>query len=77
MNEVKFTKGKHRMSMQVESVDDCQCPIRRRLAEAERLLRRYRTETPLGNQPHMIAHEADAFLGRAVNGSAVHGDGNG
>lgn len=33
-----------------------------RLAEALRLLRRYRTETPLGHQPHMIAHEADAVL---------------
>lgn len=27
------------------------------------LLRRYRTETPLGHQPHMIAHEVDAVLG--------------
>lgn len=26
------------------------------------LLRRYRNETPLGNQPHMIAHEVDAAL---------------
>lgn len=26
------------------------------------LLRRYRTETPLGHQPHMIAHEVDAAL---------------
>jgi hypothetical protein len=28
------------------------------------LLARYRDETPLGNQPHMIAHEVDAALGR-------------
>ena len=26
------------------------------------LLSRYRKETPLGNQPHMIAHEVDAIL---------------
>ena len=34
-------------------------------AEAERLralLTRYRNETPLGHQPHMIAHEVDATL---------------
>ena len=30
--------------------------------EALRLLKRYRTETPLGHQPHMIAHEADAAI---------------
>lgn len=28
------------------------------------LLARYRDETPLGNQPHMIADEVDAALGR-------------
>jgi len=27
------------------------------------LLMRYRTETPLGHQPHMIAHAVDATLG--------------
>ena len=26
------------------------------------LLKRYRDETPLGNQPHMIAHEVDQIL---------------
>ena len=31
------------------------------------LLARYRDETPLGHQPHMIAHEADAALGRGPN----------
>jgi hypothetical protein len=33
--------------------------------EVERLralLTRYRNETPLGHQPHMIAHEVDAAL---------------
>jgi len=30
--------------------------------EAAVLIRRYRTETPLGNQPHMIASDADAWL---------------
>ena len=33
-----------------------------RAASAVALLRRYRNETPLGHQPHMIAHEADATL---------------
>lgn len=33
-------------------------------AAVERLLRRYRAETPLGHQPHMIAHEVDAALSR-------------
>jgi len=30
-----------------------------------KLLARYRDETPLGHQPHMIAHEADKALGRS------------
>ena len=34
-------------------------------AEMARLLARYRDETPLGLQPHMIAHKADEALGRA------------
>ena len=37
-------------------------------AEVERLrelLIRYRNETPLGHQPHMIAHEVDAALKEA------------
>lgn len=42
-----------------------------RLAEALRLLRRYRTETPLGHQPHMIAHEADAVLRTADSATEV------
>jgi hypothetical protein len=29
------------------------------------LLIRYRTETPLGNRPHMIAHVADAVIAKA------------
>jgi len=29
------------------------------------LLARYRDETPLGHQPHMISHQADEALGRA------------
>jgi len=35
------------------------------LAEALRLIGRYRTETPLGNQPHMIALEAETFAASA------------
>ena len=41
---------------------------RNTLLEALRLLRRYRNETPLGHQPHMIAHEADALLAAAAKG---------
>lgn len=33
-----------------------------RIELLERLLRRYRTEIPLGHQPHMIAHEVDEAL---------------
>lgn len=39
--------------------------LENRIAELERLLLCYRTETPLGHQPCMIAHEVDAILGRA------------
>ena len=36
-------------------------------AELRRLLTRYRNETPLGHQPHMIAHEADKVLAALEN----------
>ena len=39
--------------------------LRKTMAENVRLralLKRYRTETPLGHQPHMIAHEVDEVL---------------
>ena len=39
---------------------------REKLHEAIRLLVRYRQETPLGHQPHMIAHEADAAIDAAL-----------
>lgn len=35
---------------------------RETLHKVTTLLRRYRTETPIGHQPHMIAHEVDAVL---------------
>ena len=38
--------------------------LRAENADLRRLLARYRDETPLGNQPHMIAHEADEALAR-------------
>jgi hypothetical protein len=37
--------------------------LRAEVSMLRSLLRRYRTETPLGHQPHMIAHEVDAALG--------------
>jgi hypothetical protein len=36
--------------------------LKRQRDEAVAMLRRYRDETPLGHQPHTIAHEVDAFL---------------
>ena len=39
------------------------------------LLRRYRTETPLGHQPHMIAEQADAAIAAAEKETAWHQDG--
>lgn len=41
--------------------------LENRITELERLLARYRDETPLGNQPRMIAHEVDLLLGRTLN----------
>jgi cell division protein FtsB len=38
--------------------------LRAENSELRRLIERYRNETPLGHQPHMIAHEADAALGK-------------
>lgn len=35
---------------------------RERLNRAIELLRRYRNETPIGHQPHMIAAQVDDFL---------------
>jgi len=34
------------------------------LKQARQIIWRYRHETPLGNQPHMIAHEADETFER-------------
>jgi hypothetical protein len=39
--------------------------LRKDLLEATALVTRYRKETPLGNQPHMIAHVADDFIARS------------
>lgn len=38
--------------------------LRQQLTEALTLLARYRDETPLGNQPHMISSKVDEVLGR-------------
>jgi len=34
------------------------------IKQARQIIWRYRHETPLGNQPHMIAHEADEVIER-------------
>ena len=36
--------------------------LRARLATARELLTRYRTQTPIGHQPHMICGDVDAWL---------------
>jgi chromosome segregation ATPase len=36
--------------------------IRKQLSEARELLIRYRSEVPLGHQPHMAAHKVDEWL---------------
>lgn len=41
--------------------------LRSENAELLKLLARYRDETPIGNQPNMIAHQADEALGRGHN----------
>jgi hypothetical protein len=47
--------------------------LRAENGELRRLLTRYRDETPLGNQPHMIAHQADEALGRGPNAKSEGG----
>lgn len=36
------------------------------LEQSNALLKRYLKETPLGHQPHMIAHQAEAAIERAI-----------
>ena len=45
-----------------EAADALAAPASSLLQQAAKLLERYRNETPLGHQPHMIAAEADATL---------------
>ena len=45
----------HELADRVESLEKENAALRE-------LLRRYRTETPLGHQPHMIAAKVDALL---------------
>ena len=49
--------------------------LRALLAEAVALLIRYRNETPPCNQPHMIAHDADAVIVRTYTALAEKDDG--
>jgi hypothetical protein len=41
---------------------DANLVLQAQLVEATKYVRRYRAETPLGHQPHMIAAEVDTFL---------------
>lgn len=45
-------------------------PEKRLMDEMLALLKRYRNETPLGHQPHMIAQEADMLIAKV---EARHG----
>lgn len=67
----RITSGHALMRVPVDETDpdtvlrDCQTRIAELEAERDKLralLARYRNETPLGHQPHMIAHEVDAAL---------------
>jgi len=59
---------------------DCNFREMERFKEQQRadaavnFLKRYRTETPIWNQPHMIAHEVDEFLA-ALTAPATAGGG--
>lgn len=50
-----------------ESAERTAEQLRSELASARALLTRYRNETPLGHQPHMIAHEVDELLAAAIS----------
>ena len=56
-------------SLREDVMDACviQSPrmLRTEVLRLKALLARYRDETPLGHQPHMIAHQVDEALGRA------------
>lgn len=54
--------GMHRADVMKQRIDRLQEVN----AELVALLIRYRKETPLGNQPHMIAHLADAAISKAT-----------
>ena len=41
------------------------------IRQAAEIIRRYVTETPLGHQPHMIAHVAEAWLSANSSGEAL------
>ena len=56
-----------------EHVDNRIAELKAELAEARRLLHRYRTETPIGNQPHTIVGEVDKLL--AATGGGKDGEG--
>lgn len=42
--------------------------LRAEVAELRAMLTRYRTEVPLGHQPHMLAHKVDELLQEKQNG---------
>lgn len=54
------------IALETSFVIDC---LRAKNRELKRLLARYRDETPIGHQPHMIAHLVDEALGREHQGA--------
>lgn len=47
-----------------DEVQEAIAVLQARIEKLERLLLRYRNETPLGHQPHMIAHEVDEAMNK-------------
>lgn len=52
----------HESGVQFEELQGLCLALASALEKRSALLTRYRNETPLGHQPHMIAHEVDAAL---------------
>ena len=56
------TDGADIKMAEAQTDDDELARLRAETATLRALIARYRSETPLGHQPHMIAHEVDKAL---------------
>ena len=68
------TGGSHEANSSSGEVEYQRQELERENARMRALLTRYRNETPLGNQPHMIAHQVDAALANAEGLPSAGGD---